>query len=102
MIRHIHGNAHIYADNTEEQLHGELHHHRQHARRSAAAELVAGIAVTNGSPTSNDTVNVCAKIGGSTAAEKNTLNLGGNLGIIVGASGLRQVTFKPAGPNHIH
>ena len=34
-------------------------------------------------------MNVCAKIGGSTAAEKNTLNLAGSgtLGIIVGASG---------------
>jgi len=47
----------------------------------------AGIAVTNGSPASTDTVNVCAKIGGSTPAEKNTLNLAGNLGVIVGSSG---------------
>jgi hypothetical protein len=49
--------------------------------------IVVGIAITNGSPTSADTVNVCAKIGGSSAAEKNTLNLDNNLGIIVGSSG---------------
>src|SRR5207253_2120240 len=43
--------------------------------------------ITNGSPGSGDTINVCAKIGGSTAGEKNTFNIGSNLGVIVGSSG---------------
>ena len=46
-----------------------------------------GMAITNGAPSSTDTVNVCAKIGGTSAAEKNTFNVAGNLGVIVGSSG---------------
>jgi Bacterial cadherin-like domain/Bacterial Ig domain/RTX calcium-binding nonapeptide repeat (4 copies) len=86
-IQHIHGNAHIYADNTGGSYTANFTITGNTLGGAQPPNWFAGIAVTNGSPTSNDTVNVCAKIGGSTPAEKNTLNLGGNLGIIVGSSG---------------
>ena len=86
-IHQIHGNAHIYADNTGGSYTANFTITGNTLDGAQPPNWFAGIAVTNGSPTSSDTVNVCAKIGGSTAAEKNTLNLGGNLGIIVGSSG---------------
>jgi uncharacterized repeat protein (TIGR01451 family) len=86
MIHQIHGNSHIYADNTGGSFTAnfDIEHNTLDTRQ---ATNFAGIAITNGSPMSSDTINVCAVIGGSTAAQKNTLNLGGNLGVIVGSSG---------------
>jgi len=86
-IHQIHGNAHIYADNTGGSYAANFTIEGNTLDTYQAASQFAGIAITNGSPSSTDTVNVCAKIGGTTAAEKNTLNLAGNLGVIVGASG---------------
>jgi hypothetical protein len=86
-IHQIHGNAHIYADNTGGSYAANFTITGNVLDGAQPPNWFAGIAVTNGSPTSSDTVNVCAKIGGSAAAEKNTLNLGGELGVIVGASG---------------
>src|SRR3954451_8512915 len=85
-IHQIHGNAHIYADNTGGSYAANFTIEGNTLDTWQATQF-AGIAITNGSPGSSDTINVCAKIGGSTAAEKNTLNLTGNLGVIVGASG---------------
>jgi hypothetical protein len=87
VIHQIHGNAHIYADNTGGSYTGNFTITGNTLDTPVLPFWFAGIAITNGSPTSTDTVNVCAKIGGSAAAEKNTLNLSGNLGVIVGGSG---------------
>ena len=86
-IHQIHGNAHIYADNTGGSYTANFTITGNTLDGAQPPNWFAGIAVTNGSPTSSDTVNVCAKIGGSAATEKNALNLAGNLGIIVGSSG---------------
>ena len=86
-IHQIRGNAHIYADNTGGSYTANFTITGNTLDTPGLPTWFAGIAVTNGSPISSDTVNVCAKIGGSTAAEKNTLNLAGNLGVIVGGSG---------------
>jgi uncharacterized protein (TIGR03437 family) len=86
VIHQIRGNAHIYADNTGGSYTANFTI-TGNTLDTQGAGWFAGIAITNGSPTSSDTINVCAKIGGSTAGEKNTLNVGGNLGVIVGASG---------------
>ncbi len=88
-IHQIHGNAHIWADNTGGSyaanftITGNL----LDTPLAVSPSWFAGILISNGSPSSSDTVNVCAKIGGATAGEKNTLTLAGNLGVIVGASG---------------
>jgi hypothetical protein len=87
VIHQIRGNAHIYADNTGGSYTANFTITGNTLDTPGLPNWFAGIAVTNGSPTSTDTVNVCAKIGGSTAAEKNTLNLSANLGVIVGSSG---------------
>jgi hypothetical protein len=86
-IHQIRGNAHIYADNTGGSYTANFTITGNTLDTPGLPNWFAGIAITNGSPTSSDTINVCAKIGGSTVAEKNTLNLGGNLGVIVGSSG---------------
>src|SRR5260370_24530856 len=52
------------------------------------ANSFADMALTNGGNTTGDTVNVCAEIGGTTAAEKNTFS--GNTGladVYLGSSG---------------
>ena len=85
-INQIAGNGHIYADNTGGSYTANFTI-TGNTLGTPGAGWFAGIAVTNGSPTSGDTINVCAKIGGATVPEKNTLNLGGNLGVIVGSSG---------------
>jgi hypothetical protein len=85
-IHQINGNGHIYADNTGGSYTANFDIERN-TLDTPGAGWFAGIAITNGSPTSTDTINVCAKIGGATAAEKNTLNLAGGLGVIVGVSG---------------
>ncbi len=85
-IHQIKGNAHIYADNTGGSYAANFRI-EHNTLDTPGSGWFAGIAVTNGSPTSTDTINVCAKIGGTTAAEKNILNLGGQLGVIVGSSG---------------
>jgi len=85
-IHQIHGNCHIYADNTGGSYAANFTIEGNTLDTWQGTNF-AGIAITNGAPSSTDTVNVCAKIGGTTAAEKNTLNLTGNLGVIVGASG---------------
>ena len=87
VIHQIRGNAHIYADNTGGSYTANFTITGNTLGTPGLPSWFAGIAVTNGSPTSSDTVSVCAKIGGSTAAERNTLNLGGNLGVIVASSG---------------
>jgi large repetitive protein len=79
-IHQIHGNAHIFADNTGGSYTANFTI-MNNIFDTPGAGWFAGVAVTNGSPTSSDTINVCAKI------EQNTFNLGGNLGVIVGASG---------------
>ena len=85
-IHQIKGNAHIYADNTGGSytanfiIKGNL-------LDTPGSGWFAGIAVTNGSPTSSDAINVCADIGGISAIDKNTINVSSGLGIIVGASG---------------
>jgi hypothetical protein len=85
-IHQIRGNAHIFADNTGGSYTANFTI-QGNTLDTPGVGWFAGIAITNGSPTSSDTVNVCADVGGSPAAEKNTLNLGGGLGIIVGSSG---------------
>jgi hypothetical protein len=87
-IHQIHGNSHIYADNTGGSYAANFDI-RGNTLDTPGAGWFAGIAITNGSPSSTDTVNVCAVVGGSTAANKNTFNLGGSgkLAIIVGSSG---------------
>ncbi len=80
-IHQIRGNAHIYADNTGGSYTANFDIQNNVLDTPNLAGWFAGIAVTNGSPTSSDTVNVCANI------KNNTLNLGGNLGVIVGSSG---------------
>jgi large repetitive protein len=84
-VHQIAGNSHIYADNTGGSYTANFTI-EGNTLDTPGAGIFAGIAITNGSPSSADTVNVCAKIGGATAL-RNTLNLGGGLGIIVGASG---------------
>jgi VCBS repeat-containing protein len=89
-IHQIHGNAHIFADNTGGSYTANFTITGNVLDGAQPPNWFAGIAITNGSPDSpalHDTVNVCAKIGGAAAAEKNTLNLSGNLGVIVGSSG---------------
>jgi hypothetical protein len=91
VIHQIHGNAHIFADNTGGSYTANFTITGNTLDTPGLPNWFAGIAITNGSPDSptlHDTVNVCAKIGGTTAAEKNTLNVLGNLGVIVGSSGL--------------
>ncbi|HYG75303.1 MAG TPA: putative Ig domain-containing protein [Planctomycetota bacterium] len=90
-IHQIAGNCHIFADNTGGSYTANFTI-QGNTLSTPGVGSFAGIAITNGAPfdpTSppGDTVNVCAKIGGSTAAEKNTLNLSGGLGIVVGSSG---------------
>jgi VCBS repeat-containing protein len=111
-IHNIHGNAHIYADNTGGSYTANFTIEGNLLDGAQPPNWFAGIAVTNGSPTSSDTVNVCADIGGTAASEKNTLNLiagspaTAQLGIIVGSSGAASghtfrlpglVTFTEAG-----
>jgi hypothetical protein len=85
-IHQINGNAHLWADNTGGSytanftIEGNL-------LDTPGGGWFTGMAITNGAPSSADTVNVCAKIGGTSAAEKNTFNVAGNLGVVVGASG---------------
>jgi hypothetical protein len=86
-IHQIHGNAHIYADNTGGSYTANFTIQGNLLDTPEPPTWFAGIAVTNGAPASGDTVNVCAAIGGATVAERNTLNLGGDLGVIVGSSG---------------
>ncbi len=84
-IHQINGNAHIYADNTGGSytanftITGNLF--------DTPGGVFTGVAITNGAPTSTDTINVCAKIGGSTLAEKNTLNFSGNNAVYVYVAG---------------
>ncbi|MFO1304131.1 MAG: IPTL-CTERM sorting domain-containing protein [Burkholderiales bacterium] len=85
-IHQIAGNAHIYADNTGGSFTANFTIEGNLLDAPILPGWFAGIAITNGSPASTDTINVCAKIGGA-AAQQNTLNLGANLGIIVGSSG---------------
>jgi Bacterial Ig domain/RTX calcium-binding nonapeptide repeat (4 copies)/Cadherin domain len=84
-IHQIHGNSHIYADNTGGSYTANFTI-QGNTLDTPGAGWFAGIAITNGAPSSSDTVNVCADVGG-TAAEQNALNFAGNLGIIVGSSG---------------
>lgn len=84
-IHQIHGNSHVYADNTGGSYTANFTI-QGNTLDTPGAGWFAGIAITNGAPSSSDTVNVCADVGG-TGVEQNTLNLGGALGIIVGSSG---------------
>jgi hypothetical protein len=80
-IHQIHGNAHIFADNTGGSFTANFTIKNNTLDTPVLPFWFAGIAVTNGSPTSGDLINVCADI------KSNVLNLSGNLGIIVGSSG---------------
>jgi hypothetical protein len=85
-IHQINGNGYIYADNTDGSYTANfgIEHN---TFDTPSAGIAFGIGITNGAPASSDTVNACAKIGGSTAAEKNTFNFAGALGVMVGSSG---------------
>jgi hypothetical protein len=85
-IRRIAGNGHIYADNTGGSYTANFTIKGNLFDEPGATEAFA-IGMTNGSPSSGDTVDVCAAIGGSIAAEKNTINFSPVLGIVVGSSG---------------
>jgi uncharacterized repeat protein (TIGR01451 family) len=86
IIRRIHGNGHIFADNTGGSYTANFTIQGNTLDQPGAGEAFA-IGMTNGSPGSGDTVNVCAVIGGSTAAQKNTINFNPVQGIVVGSSG---------------
>ncbi len=87
-IHQIHGNCHIYADNTGGSYTANFTIQGNVLDTGVLPNWFAGIAITNGSPTSGDLVNVCAVIGG-TGSQRNKLNFvsPNNLGIIVGSSG---------------
>jgi hypothetical protein len=86
-IHQIHGNGHIYADNTGGSYTANFTITGNTLDGAQPPNWFGGILMTNGAPASADTVNVCAKIGGATAAEKNALNLSGNIGVFVDAAG---------------
>jgi hypothetical protein len=86
-IHQIHGNAHIYADNTGGSYTANFTIEGNTLDTPVLPFWFGGILLSNGAPASGDTVNVCAKIGGA-GALANVLNLGGNLGIFVAASGV--------------
>jgi hypothetical protein len=86
-IHQIGGNSHIFADNTGGSYTANFDIRGNVLDTPVLPNWFGGIAITNGSPTSTDTINVCARIGGSAAADKNTFNLGAQLGVIVGVSG---------------
>jgi hypothetical protein len=85
-IHQIHGNSHIYADNTGGSYTANFTI-TGNTLDTPGAGWFAGMAITNGAQLSTDTVNVCATIGGLTAGLKNTINVAGGLGVIVGSSG---------------
>jgi hypothetical protein len=85
-IRGIEGNAHIFADNTGGSYTANFNIQGNILDQPGATEFAA-IAVTNGAPTSGDTINVCANIGGPALPQKNTINFPAALGIVVGLSG---------------
>ncbi len=86
-IHQINGNSHIYADNTDGSYTANFTI-TGNTLDTPGPNWFAGIAITNGAPTVvTDTINVCADIGSSSPPLQNTLNLGGNLGVIVGSSG---------------
>ncbi|HJQ25673.1 MAG TPA: hypothetical protein VKA60_17255, partial [Blastocatellia bacterium] len=85
-IHQIHGNSHIYADNTGGSFTANFDI-RHNTLDTWQGTNFAGIAITNGAPSSSDTINVCAVVGGSSAADKNIFNIGSNIGVIVGSSG---------------
>jgi hypothetical protein len=86
LIHRIAGNGHIYADNTGGSYTANFTIQGNTFDTPGATEAFA-IGMTNGSPMSTDTVNVCAVIGGSTAAQRNTINFNPTVGIVVGSSG---------------
>ena len=79
-IHQIRGNAHIYADNTGGSYTANFTIEGNTLDTPGLPNWFAGIAITNGSPTSSDTINVCAKIGGATAGVKNNLEPGRGAG----------------------
>jgi hypothetical protein len=79
-IRRINGNSHIYADNTGGNYSADFTIRGNLLDEPEGGEFAA-IAMTNGSPASADTINVCADI------RNNTFNVAGLPGIVVGASG---------------
>jgi hypothetical protein len=80
VIHQIAGNSHIWADNTGGSYAANFTI-TGNTFDTPGAGFFAGIAMTNGAPSSGDTTNVCAVITG------NTFNLTGGLGVIVGSSG---------------
>jgi hypothetical protein len=80
LIHRIHGNGHIYADNTGGSYTANFTI-KGNTLDTHGVGWFAGIAITNGAPASTDTINVCADV------QTNTLNLASGLGIIVGSSG---------------
>jgi hypothetical protein len=79
-IRRINGNSHIYADNTGGNYTANFTIQGNVLDQPEAGEFAA-LAMTNGSPSSTDAINVCADI------RNNTFTVGALPGIIVGASG---------------
>jgi hypothetical protein len=87
-IHQISGNAHIYADNTGGSYTANFDIRGNTLDTPVAPNWFGGILMSNGANLSSDTVNVCAKIGGSTLADKNTFNLGaGQIGVFIVSSG---------------
>src|SRR6185369_16786271 len=78
-IHQVHGNAYIWADNTggSYTVNLDIEHN---TFDTPGAGVFAGAAITNDAPhdpaATDDTINVCAVVGGSTAAQKNTFSLG--------------------------
>jgi hypothetical protein len=72
LIHRVNGNFHISADNTGGSYTANFDI-RGNTFDTPGAGNAGAIGMTNGSPSSSDTVNVCAVIGGSPAADKNTL-----------------------------
>src|SRR6185503_387416 len=86
LIHRVNGNFHISADNTGGSYTANFDI-RGNLFDTPGAGNAGTIGMTNGSPGSGDTVNVCAVIGGSTAASKNTLTGFAGQSIFLGSDG---------------
>ncbi|HMX28931.1 MAG TPA: Ig-like domain-containing protein, partial [Blastocatellia bacterium] len=88
-IHQISGNFHISADNTGGSYTANFDI-RGNTFDTPGAGNAGAIGITNGSPASTDTVNVCAIIGGASASDRNTISgyTSGTQRIFLGSSGV--------------
>jgi hypothetical protein len=86
VIHQIAGNSHIFADNTDGSYTANFTIEGNILDTGNPLTWFGGILMSNGAPSTGDTVNVCAKIGGP-GAQANTFNLGGQTGVFIIASG---------------